>query len=114
MGNQSACSGCFWPQLGMYSVHVGELHQHLLHAPTLKPFLYPVQGCPVFDVIPHTLGVSAEKHPLHLVTTFSFFVQSQILFDSLKEEVEDFVALVGSFLAKTHRAYRWIARFLTT
>ena len=55
---------------------------------------------PVLDVIAHRLRDTAQKYPLHLVITFSFFVKSQIVFDKLKEEVKNFVALLGRFLAK--------------
>ena len=57
---------------------------------------------PVFHVIPHRLGVIAQKYPVHvfIILFLSFFVQSQICFDYMKEEVKGVFALLGRFLAK--------------
>ena len=57
----------------------------------------------VIDVIPHRLGVTAQKYPVHVVTFFvsSFFVQSQNYFDNVKQEVKGFFALLGRFWANS-------------
>ena len=54
---------------------------------------------PVFDVISHRLGVTAQKYPVHVVIKI-FFGQSQFFLDNMKEEVKGFFPLHGRFSAK--------------